>query len=83
MCQTLYFLTHPAGIRYRYDKLPSFPDSWEFHFDTACYCSLLGKMKVAEEFLARAFKLGDSKALKRAALSDPNLQPLWKAFGSL
>src|SRR4030095_9726652 len=52
LCRTHYFTKR---IQQAFDiatsKLPDFPDDWEFHYDTACYACLLGKLKEAEDFL--------------------------------
>lgn len=64
-------------------KVADFRESWELHYDTACYASLLGKFKEAEDFLTRAFALGDAKKLKLMALNDPDLERLWKEIGKL
>lgn len=84
VCKTLYFTKR---IQQAYDvataKLSSFPQSWELHYDTACYACLLGKIKQAEEFLALAFELGDAKRTKLAALADPDLEALWKTIEPL
>ncbi|MSU62819.1 MAG: tetratricopeptide repeat protein [Pedosphaera sp.] len=81
LCRALYFTNR---IKHAYDiatrKLPSFPRNWELHYDTACYACLLGRLKETENFLLRAFKLGDTEQIKSLALADPNLDALWKSI---
>ena len=60
-----------------------FPDDATMHYNLACYECQLGKLEEAKEWLAKAFKLGDAKKMKVAALDDPDLQPLWAKIGEI
>lgn len=67
--QTAYDIAKP--------KLREFKRDWQLHYDLACYCCYLAKMTEAERCLERAMELGDPKEVKRLALADHDLQPLW------
>lgn len=62
--------------------LDRFPDSYEPCYDMACYACLLGHMDEAKTFLKRAFELGDYMIVKKMALADQDLEPLWKDIGA-
>jgi hypothetical protein len=47
-------------------------------YNLACYECQLGRLELAKEWLEKAFKLGDAKKMKLAALDDPDLEPLWR-----
>ena len=57
------------------EALQSHPNSASIHYSLGCYESRLQHFKVAKRHLARAIQL-DSR-LKRVALSDEDLEPLW------
>ncbi len=60
-----------------------FPGEPTIAYNLACYAAQLGREWEAEQWLKQAFKLGEARALKRMALADPDLKPLWeriKAF---
>lgn len=54
-----------------------FPDQWIVPYNLACYAAQLGDLVGARDWLAQAFTVGDSQALKLASLEDPDLAPLW------
>jgi tetratricopeptide (TPR) repeat protein len=58
-----------------------FPMSATMRYNLACYECQLGKLDRARVWLEKAFKLGDAKKMKLAALDDPDLEPLWKEIG--
>jgi len=58
-----------------------FPGIAIFPYNLACYECQLGSLEQAKRWLEKAFKLGDAKDMRRAALDDPDLQPLWKKIG--
>jgi len=60
-----------------------FPLSATMRYNLACYECRLGRMEQAKEWLEKAFKLGDAKQMKLAALQDPDLGALWKETGNL
>ena len=49
----------------------------------ACYWAQLGNLERAKVFLETAFEIGNSARLKAMALSDPDLEPLWKEIGKV
>ena len=53
-----------------------FPEIWLIPYNLACYTAQLGQMKECEQWLKIAMKL-DENAVKRVAIGDPDLQPLW------
>ena len=55
-----------------------FPISPTMCYNLACYECQLGNLEQAKQWLEKAFKLGDVKIMKPAALEDPDLKPLWK-----
>jgi tetratricopeptide (TPR) repeat protein len=59
----------------------NFPTSPTMRYNLACYECQLGRLEQAKEWLEQAFKLGDSKKMKLAALDDPDLEPLWASLG--
>jgi Flp pilus assembly protein TadD len=60
-----------------------FPKVWLIPYNLACYECQLGNQKEARAWLKKAFKLGDSKELKRMALKDPDLEPFWREIGEM
>jgi tetratricopeptide (TPR) repeat protein len=54
-----------------------FSDSPTIRYNLACYECQLGNLDEARKWLERAFRLGDRKRMKPAALQDLDLKPLW------
>jgi predicted Zn-dependent protease len=54
-----------------------FPAEATMHYNLACYECQLGNLVEARKWLAQALALDDSDDFKRAALDDPDLDPLW------
>jgi Flp pilus assembly protein TadD len=46
-------------------------------YNLACYDCQLGNMDAAKAWLDKACTLGDAHKIKRMALEDPDLEPLW------
>ena len=59
----------------------NFPLSATVHYNLACYECQLGRLEPANAWLEKALKLGDARKMKLAALSDPDLEPLWRDIG--
>jgi predicted Zn-dependent protease len=57
-----------------------FPKHYLFPYNLACYCSQLGEMKEAERWLKKAAAI-DNAAVKKIALEDADLKPLWNKLG--
>jgi tetratricopeptide (TPR) repeat protein len=55
-----------------------FPASATIRYNLACYECQLGRLEQAKGWLQKAFRLGNAKQMKLAALGDPDLQPLWR-----
>jgi tetratricopeptide (TPR) repeat protein len=47
------------------------------HYNLACYECRLSRLEQAMQWLKLAFLLGGKRRMKRAALDDPDLEPLW------
>ena len=60
-----------------------FPREPTISYNLACYGAKLGRLWEAEQWLKRAFKVGEVQVLKRLALSDPDLKPLWNKIQTL
>ena len=55
----------------------TFPKVPTISYNLACYACQLGKLWEGEQWLKRAFDVGDPRELKEMALSDADLKPLW------
>ncbi|MGN6552849.1 MAG: tetratricopeptide repeat protein [Verrucomicrobiota bacterium] len=60
-----------------------FPEDGTIGYNRACYACRLGNLSQARELLSAVLKLGDAKEIKRVALADTDLKPLWKVIPSL
>jgi tetratricopeptide (TPR) repeat protein len=56
-----------------------FPDVWTIPYNLACYCSQLQRLEEAEAWLKKAMEI-DGDTVKRAAIDDPDLLPLWDSM---
>jgi tetratricopeptide (TPR) repeat protein len=56
-----------------------FPDVWTIPYNLACYCSQLQRLEEAQEWLKKAMAI-DEQTVKRAAIDDPDLLPLWDSM---
>jgi tetratricopeptide (TPR) repeat protein len=63
--------------------LNKFPGEAVLRYNVACYECQLGRLEQSKHWLKKAFKMGDVRRMKLAALQDPDLQPLWKEIGAL
>jgi len=57
-----------------------FPDHAVLRYNLACYECQLGNLPKAQEWLDQAFALGGGAELRKSALEDPDLSPLWKRY---
>ena len=57
-----------------------FPDDATIRYDLACYECKLGGVDQGRIWLENAFRIGDSRRMKQAALNDPDLARLWKSL---
>jgi tetratricopeptide (TPR) repeat protein len=53
-----------------------FSEDWRIAYNLACYCSQLGDVASAWNWLDRAIEIGDVEQIKIEALSEPALEPL-------
>lgn len=58
--------------------LKKFPSDEAIPYNLACYKCQQGDIREAQQWLQRAFKVGDKKRMKSLALNDPDLKPLWE-----
>jgi tetratricopeptide (TPR) repeat protein len=56
-----------------------FPKVWVIPYNSACYCSQMQRLEEAETWLRKAMAI-DETTVKRAAIDDPDLQPLWDSM---
>ena len=59
-----------------------FPDQWVIPYNLACYLSQLGRIKEAAQQFKSALSI-DSKAVRIAAATDPDLKPLQQKIDRL
>jgi tetratricopeptide (TPR) repeat protein len=62
---------------------PNFPEGYRLHYDLARYCCKLGKLKEALHYLETAFDSPATDDLRRKALDDPELEPLWENISEI
>ena len=56
-----------------------FPKVWTIPYNLACYCAQLGRLDECLEWFKKAMSI-DEHAVKRAAVDDPDLKPLWDSM---
>jgi predicted Zn-dependent protease len=66
--QEAYDLLLPAGVE--------FPKCWTVPYNLACYCCQLDRRGEAEAWFKCAMAI-DADTVKRNAIDDPDLEPLW------
>ena len=57
-----------------------FPAVWTIPYNLACYCAQLGRLEECKEWFKKAMAI-DEHTVKRAAIDDPDLKPLWDSMG--
>jgi hypothetical protein len=63
--------------------LDKFPGESVLPYSVACYECQLGRLEQSKHWLEKAFKIGNPRTMKWAALENPDLEPLWKEIGAL
>ncbi len=63
-----------------YDKFPREPT---IPYNLSCYACQMHHLDEARQWLRRAIRLGDRDKIKRMALEDPDLKPLWEEIPKL
>ena len=58
--------------------LERFPEEAIVPYNLACYTCQMGDLTEARSWLAKALAAGEAAELKRMALNDPDLKPLWE-----
>ena len=58
------------------DKFPAEPT---LTYNLACYCAQLGRLDECKEWFRKAMAI-DEQTVKRAAIDDPDLKPLWDSM---
>lgn len=61
----------------------NFPDNATMRYNLACYECQLGRLSQARKWIKKAFAIGDADEMKRAAMADPDLAPLWPELAGL
>jgi tetratricopeptide (TPR) repeat protein len=56
-----------------------FSQAWLIPYNLACYCAQLGRLAESENWLKKAMAI-DEQTVKRAAIDDPDLKPLWDSM---
>jgi Flp pilus assembly protein TadD len=59
-----------------------FPNEPVIPYNLSCYACQLAKLDDARQWFRRAMRIGDPEALKRLALDDEDLRPLWDEIRS-
>jgi tetratricopeptide (TPR) repeat protein len=56
-----------------------FPNVWVIPYNLACYSAQLGLLDECQEWFKKAMAI-DEQTVKRAAIDDPDLTPLWDSM---
>ena len=56
----------------------NFPDEYIISYDLACYACRLSRLNEAWDWIKRAIGLAGQKRIQQMALSDSDLEPLWR-----
>jgi tetratricopeptide (TPR) repeat protein len=56
-----------------------FPKVWTIPYNLACYCAQMGRLDECQAWFKKAMAV-DEHAVKRVALDDPDLKPLWDSM---
>ena len=56
-----------------------FRTMWTIPYNLACYGARLGRLKECERWFNEAMAI-DEQTVRRAAMDDPDLKPLWDSF---
>ena len=60
-----------------------FPGISTIPYNLACYACQLGEVEAARQWLARAIKIRGSEEIKKVALTDLDLKPMWEEIRQL
>jgi Flp pilus assembly protein TadD len=59
-----------------------FPQEPVIAYNLACYACQLNQLDAAREWLRRAIRIGGKENIKKMALEDDDLKPLWSEIGN-
>ena len=66
-----------------YDQLlpvaTKFREMWTIPYNLACYCAQLGRLEECQTWFKKAMAI-DEHSVKREAIDDPDLKPLWDSM---
>jgi len=79
------FALHELGrTQEAFDQLlpvvKKFRKGWTIPYNLACYCAQLGRLDECQAWFRKAMAI-DEQTVKRAAIDDPDLKPLWDSMG--
>ena len=60
-----------------------FPKESTISYNLSCYACQMRQLDAARTWLKRALVIGDHEKIKRMALEDPDLEPLWEEIRGL
>ena len=70
-----------GGLQQAWDALlpivPKFPKEPTISYNLSCYACQMHQLDAARVWLKRAFSAGRKEHIKKMALEDPDLEPLW------
>jgi tetratricopeptide (TPR) repeat protein len=70
-----------GGLQQAWDALlpvvPKFPKEPTISYNLSCYACQMRQLDAARVWLKRAFSAGRKEHIKKMALEDPDLEPLW------
>jgi tetratricopeptide (TPR) repeat protein len=58
--------------------LEKFPEEPVISYNLSCYACQMQDLEIARRWFQRALAIGKKKEIKRMALADPDLEPLWE-----
>jgi tetratricopeptide (TPR) repeat protein len=59
-----------------------FPGEWTISYNLACYCAQLGRLEECQQWFKQAMAM-DEDTVKRVAIDDPDLKPLWDSLSGI
>ena len=59
-----------------------FPEVWTIPYNLACYCAQTGRLEECKKWFNMAMNI-DENTVKRAAIDDPDLKPLWDSMSGM
>ena len=81
-----FALRRLKGTQEAFDQLlpaaDRFPKVWLIPYNLACYCAQLGRLDECLQWFKKAMAINE-ETVKRAAVDDPDLQPLWDSMGGM